>query len=332
MRAGAAFALAAGMLAGPALTAQSASPRLPPGFAAPVVPADNPMTAARIALGAQLFSDQRLSVTGSHACVSCHDPARAFTDGQPLAVGALGNRLRRNAPSIAYSAWNPSLGWDLPGSATLESQMLVPLFATHPVELGLAGNEARALAALRADRALRSGFAEAFPGEAEPVTMDNVVRAIASFERSLGEGSSAFDRYLFGGERGALGEAALRGMDLFFGERLGCTGCHSGMAFSGPLRSVEESAVEALFADNGHGGSRAPVRVPSLRNVAVTAPYMRDGALPTLAAVIDHYDRGSAAAQPPLPALQLSEGEKADLAAFLEGLTDRPWEGLVRQQ
>jgi cytochrome c peroxidase len=330
------LAVVTALMAGTAAGADGVYSRpVPPGFPAPAVPADNAMTPERIALGAQLFGDQRLSVTGQHACVSCHDPARAFADGQPLAIGALGQKLRRNAPSIAYSAWNPSLGWDPPGTATLEAQMLVPLFATHPVELGLAGSEGRVLAQLQADVALRSRFVEAFPGESQPVTMDNVIRAIASFERSLGEGSSAFDRYLFEGNREGIGEAALRGMDLFFGTRLGCADCHSGMAFSGPLRGAGEPEVEARFADNGHGsasGETALARVPSLRNVAVTAPYMRDGALPTLAAVIEHYDRGSPGAQPPLPALRLSDGEKADLAAFLESLTDRPWEGLVRQR
>lgn len=302
--------------------------RLPPGFAAPVVPADNPLTAARVSLGEQLFGERRLSVTGEHACVSCHDPVHAFTDRQPRAVGAQGQRLRRNAPSILYSAWNPSLGWDPPGSPSLEAQMLTPLFAMHPVELGLAGLEARVLARLQDDGALRSRFEEAFPGERQPVTMDNVIRAIASFERSLGEGSSAFDRYLFEADRNGMSPSALRGLDLFFGARAGCAGCHSGMAFSGSLRSVAQPDAVPRFADNGHG-TEGPARVPSLRNVAVTAPYMRDGALATLVAVIEHYDRGNPGVQPPLPALHLSAEEKADLQAFLESLTDRPYEGLI---
>jgi cytochrome c peroxidase len=346
MRAGAAVALASrgavSLLM--AVTAVLAGPRvseagevftrpLPPGFAAPVVPADNPMTAARVALGEQLFADRRLSVNGEQGCVSCHDPARAFTDGRPRAIGALGQPLRRNAPSILYSAWNPALGWDAPGSATLESQMQVPLFATHPVELGLAGVESRVLAALQADEALRSRFVDAFPGEAQPVTMDNVIKAIATYERSLGEGSSAFDRYLFADDRSGFNEAALRGFDLFFSPRLGCSDCHSGMTFSGAVRSVADLGAEPQFADNGYRtgeGEGGLGRVPSLRNVAVTAPYMRDGGLPTLAAVIEHYDRGSPEALPPRPALHLSPQEKADLAAFLESLTDQPWVGLIR--
>ncbi|MDR2215081.1 MAG: hypothetical protein LBE59_04475 [Nevskiaceae bacterium] len=306
---------------------------LPPGFAAPFVPADNPMSAARAALGAQLFADRRLSVTGDYACISCHDPARAFTDGQAQSVGALGQRLHRNAPSILYSAWNPSLGWDAPGNPSLETQMRIPMFATTPVELGLTGIEPQVLERLQADEALRLRFIEAFPDEPQPVTMGNVIKAIATYERSLGEASSAFDRYLFAADRSGMSKAALRGLDLFFSPRLGCTNCHSGMAFSGPLRSVEQAGVGNLYANNGHGmqaSEGALARVPSLRNVAVTAPYMRDGALPTLAAVIDHYDRGRPDVLPPLPALHLSRREKADLEAFLESLTDRPWEHLLR--
>ena len=300
----------------------------PPGFPPPVVPDDNPMSDARVALGQRLFADSRLSVTGEHSCASCHDPVRAFTDGQPRAIGAQGAMLRRNSPSILYSAWNPALGWDAPGHATLESQILIPMFGTHPVELGLAGNEARVLAALQADAGLRADFAAAFPGETSPVTLENAVRAIASFERSLGLANSAFDRYLFEADAGGMSASALRGLDLFFSTRLGCVNCHSGMAFSGSLRSVEDPGAAPRFADNGHGEA-ASTRVPSLRNVAVTAPYMRDGALPTLAAVIGHYDGGSTRTNPPLPALRLTAQEKADLEAFLESLTDRPYEYLV---
>jgi cytochrome c peroxidase len=316
------------MTAMTAMTAVALARPLPPGFPAPLVPADNPMNPARVTLGEQLFGDRRLSVTGEYACVSCHDPVRAFSDAQPRAVGALGDKLRRNAPSILYSAWNPSLGWDPPGSPALEKQMLTPLYGKHPVELGLSGIESRVLAQLQADGALRSSFEEAFPGERQPVTLDNVVRAIASYERSLGEGSSAFDRYVFDADRSGMGPSALRGLELFFNSRLGCVDCHSGMAFSGSLRSVAQPDEAPRFADNGRG-TEGPARVPSLRNVAVTAPYMRDGTLPTLAAVIDHYDRGSPGVQPPLPALHLTEGEKADLQAFLESLTDRPYEALL---
>ena len=288
--------------------------QLSPGFIEPPVPADNPMSVAKVALGARLFAEPRLSVTGTYSCASCHEPARAYTDGRPVAIGATGSALRRNAPSILYSAWNPALGWDAPGSATLEQQMQVPLRGEHPVELGLAGIEDRKAAELAADPDYASAFAAAFPEAAQPVSFDNIVRAIAAFERSLVRADSAFDRFVFGAAGDDMSAPARRGMRLFFG-KAGCASCHQGITFSG-----------TGFATNGHAGERrSVVRVPSLRNVAVTAPYMRDGAVPTLAAVIDHYARGNLRTSPPLPRLRLSRLDKADLQAFLLSLTDRPW-------
>jgi cytochrome c peroxidase len=172
---------------------------------------------------------------------------------------------------------------------------------------------------------MAQAFAVAFPGEASPVTLANAVRAIASFERTLATADSGFDRYLFGDERGALSPAAIEGMGLFFSERLGCSACHSGITFAGPVQTAAKP-VAPRFASNGHGGEqRALVRIPSLRNVAVTAPYMRDGALASLDEVVEHYDRGAPLAAQPLPRLGLTPHEKAGLKAFLESLTDRPY-------
>lgn len=298
--------------------------QLPPQLPVPSVPADNPMSHAKVRLGRQLFSDQRLSVSGSHSCASCHDSGRAFSDGQVVPRGATGEKLKRNAPSIVYSAWNPALNWDAPGAATLEAQMLTPMFGTHPVELGMAGIEARVEALLAQDPAYAAGFREAFPDSRQPVTLENAVKAIASFQRQLATADSAFDRHVFADERDAMSGAARRGMALFFSERAGCATCHGGITFSGPVRTQASPSVEPLFAANGHQGEKRPVlRVPSLRNVAVTAPYMHDGALPTLAAVIDHYDRGAGGVLEPL---HLTDEEKAGLQAFLESLTDRPFE------
>lgn len=304
--------------------AQSWEWRLPPQLPAPAVPADNPMSRAKVDLGRQLFSDQRLSVSGMHSCASCHDSQRAFSDGQVVPRGATGEKLARNAPSIVYSAWNPALNWDAPGAATLESQMLIPMFGTHPVELGMAGIESRVEALLASDAAYGDAFRAAFPDERQPVTLANAVRALASFQRTLATADSPFDRYVFGDEREALGAAARAGMTLFFSERAGCAACHGGITFAGPVRSAATPAAQARFAANGHQGQTRPVlRVPSLRNVAVTAPYMHDGALPTLAAVIEHYDRGGEGVLEPL---HLTDEEKASLEAFLESLTDRPFE------
>jgi len=306
----------------PALAAMVAAAwvwALPPGFPAPVVPADNPMSEAKVALGARLFSEPALSGNGRIACVTCHDPARAFTDGLRTSRGAQGDRLPRNAPSLLDVAWAPSLGWLDEGVTTLEVQMRKPLFATTPIEMGLAGHEAEALARLGADAAYRAAFATAFPDDTAPLSIDNAIKAIAAFERTLFSRRSAFDRYVYGDQPDALSPAAKRGMDLFFSKRVGCAECHGGPAFAGPMRAVGFETVAPLHAVTGVSLGR--FKVPGLRNVARTAPYMHDGSLPTLRAVVDFYNRGGGpGAELALP--RMAAREKGDLVAFLEALSD----------
>jgi cytochrome c peroxidase len=326
-------------------------PPLPPGFPAPLIPADNPQTPAKVSLGERLFFTPRLSVTGAYACATCHQPERAFTDGRPRAVGALGDGLRRNAMPLANVAWNAAYNWASPDVRTLEQQLLTPLLGEHPVELGLTGREEGVLAWLAAEPAWRADFDAAFPGEASPVTLPNVARALAAYERSLVGAGSPFDRYVFGDERGALEAPARRGMALFFSARTRCATCHSGPLFGGPVRSQQTPDAQPHYANTGlydvdgqggyppedtglreitgRGEDDGRFRVPSLRNVALTAPYMHDGSVATLADVIDHYDRGGRAAHAGQAAprrdalirpLGLSVGEKRDLEAFLRSL------------
>jgi cytochrome c peroxidase len=294
--------------------------QLPRGFPEPAVPADNRMSAAKVALGARLFADPRLSVTGKFSCQSCHAPALAFTDGQPRSRGATGELLELNAPTLLNAAYSASFGWTDSGIRTLEQQMRGPLF--HPHELGLAGREALVEDQLGADPQLARSFAAAFPGEARPVSMENVIRAIAAYERTLFAGHSAFDRYVFGGEHEALSAEQKQGMQLFFSRGTGCASCHGGINFAGPWVDREHPAASAVFADTGTGTA---VRVPTLRNLAVTAPYMHDGRFATLDAVLDHYERLAAdpAADPRLRRAALTTDERASLAAFLAALNDR---------
>src|SRR4051812_47974708 len=207
---------------------------LPRGFPEPAVPAGNPMSDAKVALGARLFSDTRLSVTGRHSCASCHSAERAFTDGLPQARGALGDTLPLNAPTLLNAAYDTSLSWRDPSIRTLEQQMRGPLFNEHPRELGLAGREGEVLATLGADADLARQFANAFPGQTAPLSMDNLIRAIAAYERTLLSADAPFDRYVFAGEHAALDATQKRGMDLFFSARAGCGSCHSGINFAGP--------------------------------------------------------------------------------------------------
>ncbi len=302
--------------------------QLPRGFPTPAVPADNPMSAAKVALGRRLFFETRLSVTGRYSCASCHDPRHAYTDGRARAVGATGALLGHGAMSLFNVAYNLSYGWQQPQVTSLEMQMRQPLLNRHPVEIGLAGREREVLAALAADPDYARQFAAVFGGTA-PLSIAHLIKAIAAFERTLIDGHSPFDAYVFTGQHAALSTGAKRGMALFFSARLGCANCHSGFNFSGAWRDSRGATGKAGFADDGLGAGA--MRVPTLRNIGLTAPYMHDGRFATLDAVLDHYQRVGRLADsahgghrdPRLRTFTLSATERADLEAFLDSLTDR---------
>ena len=243
---------------------------LPRGFPIPAVPADNPMSEAKVALGRRLFFETRLSVTGQASCASCHEPIRAFSDGRRVAIGATGQMLTHGAMPLANVAYNISFGWTQPALRSLEAQMLGPLLNEHPVELGLAGREDATCRDLSADQTYRAAFIAAFPQEGGSITLEHIVKAIASFERTLISGDSPFDRYVFGGDHAALSAEAKRGMALFYSVRSGCGSCHSGFNFDGNWRDAQGETGRPGFAVNGT--SQTPTRVPTLRNIALTAP------------------------------------------------------------
>jgi cytochrome c peroxidase len=202
----------------------------------------------------------------------------------------------------------------------------------HPVEMGVRGREAAVATLLTSDVSYHDAFAQAFPDSGGQATLDLTVKAIAAFERTLISGHSPFDRYVFGGEHDALTAEAKRGMALFYSARLGCSTCHSGFNFSGNWRDAQGDTGEPSLANNGT--STTPQRVPTLRNVALTAPYMHDGRFSTLAAVVAHYQQAGIRAsqvpavkngpkdQPRLRPFVLETLERAALIAFLESLTD----------
>lgn len=301
--------------------------RLPPGFPRPAVPADNPMSQAKVELGRRLFYDVRLSANRTQSCASCHRQALAWTDGRARAVGSSGQVHRRNAPSLTNVAYEAALGWADARLVRLEDQALVPMLGARPVELGI---EERVLAArLLGDPFYRSAFRAAFPGEPFPFTLGHVAKALACFERTLVSGDSAYDRLVYQGQQGALSESAWRGMRLFFSERLACSSCHAGINFSGSIVFEGRERGAASFHDDGVHDLKTDAglsevthrrkdtgrfRVPTLRNVALTAPYMHDGSIGTLEEVVEHY-----AAQ---RGFRLSADEKLDLCAFLRSLTD----------
>jgi len=356
--------LLAALWAARAAPVRSAEPgayawNLPPGFPTPKVPADNPMSAAKVELGRHLFYDTRLSSTGTFSCATCHQQARAFADDKPRGIGVTGSVHPRGAMSLANVAYNPVFTWANPTVTRLEDQALVPMFGTDPVELGLAGQEGALLARLREEPRYRRLFPESFPGEADPFSVSNVTKAIAAFERTLLSGRSPYDRYRTTFDMTAISPAAHRGEDLFFSDRVGCFNCHSGFNFTqaadwqGKVPSPVEFHNTGLYDVDGRGGYPPPntgvhavtgdpldmgrFRPPTLRNVALTAPYMHDGSLQTLDDVLSHYAAGGRASRPGsspaagtsqtrksvfMKGFTLSPGERADLRAFLESLTD----------
>jgi len=285
----------------------------------PPAPADNPTTPEKAALGASLFADPRLSGDGRRSCASCHEEGRAFTDGRRKARALSGASLERNTPTLWNLAWSKHYFWD--GRApSLEAQVRAPVEA--PQEMG--GDWPAILARLEADAGLKERFRAIFAGE-PPVARETVVKALAAHVRSLVSPRTRFDAWIEG-DAGALGAAEVRGFRLFTG-KAGCVLCHAGWRFTDdrfhdiglPGKDPGRGAVPG-----GTPGLGA-FKTPSLRELAHTAPYMHDGSLPTLAAVLAHYSGGFKRRPSLAPNmkrdLRLGAREKADLVAFLRTLS-----------
>ncbi len=331
---------------------------LPVNFATPAVPADNPMSEEKFQLGRYLFHDTRLSGNGTQSCASCHLQNLAFTDGKAVATGSTGQQTARSAMPIANAAYHPTLNWANSAITSLEQQMETPLFATSPVELGINdGNRATVLKRFQDDSDYVARFGRAFPGEASPINFTNIIKAIATFERGMLSGDSRYDRYQKG--QATLTASEERGRNLFFTEKAECFHCHGSFNFNDQLKHAGSRSVETPFHNtglyniDGKGGFPAPnrgifeltgkaedmgaFRAQSLRNVAVTAPYMHDGSIATLEEVLDFYAAGGRhITSGPLAGdgrnnpyksdlisrIDLDAQEKADLIAFLKTLTD----------
>jgi cytochrome c peroxidase len=305
------------------------------------------MTTAKIELGRRLFYDTRLSGNRTFACANCHQQAHAFTDGRPHAIGSTGAAHARSSMTLTNVAYNASFGWADPSLRTLEAQMAVPMFNEHPIELGLKGREPEVVARFSSvdDTA---DFHAAFPTDQAPITFPNIVKAIAAFERTLISGDSPLDRYLYKDDKTALTSEARNGLTLFFSNRLRCAECHGSFNLSGPLTFDGAETVELVFHNTGlynvDGKGAYPAsdrglfdltsersdmgrfRAPTLRNIAVTAPYMHDGSVASLDAAIDHYASGGQASpfrSARIRGFALTSAERTALVTFLESLTDR---------
>jgi cytochrome c peroxidase len=340
--------------------------KLPKGFPRPAVPADNPMTIAKVELGRYLFYDKRISVNRKASCATCHRQDLAFTDGRARAEGTTGQLHPRSSMSLVNVAYAPLLTWANPALDSLEEQAMTPMLGEDPIELGLKGHEQEFLASLRNDPVYQRLFPAAFPGPGDVVTLQNVTRAIAAFERTIISMRSPYDRYRWGGDSSAISDSAKRGALIFSSsERGGCFQCHGGWNFSairfdgghdredpgGPLDGFFNTGVSSFLPPNRGLYERTlrpedigKFRAPTLRNVAVTAPYMHDGSIATLEGVVDHYAAGGRLSHPNksriLRPFTLSENDKRDLIEFLKSLTDEdllhdtrwsdPWRAAAR--
>lgn len=288
-------------------------------------PSGNPYSPEKDVLGRRLFFDAGLSKGFDRACAWCHAPYMAFADvrGEPLSSGTEGGRTARNSPTLANMAFARVFMFD-GRFESLEAQALGPLFDHQ--EMGM--TEAEIVGRLQADTAYVRRFRQAFgPG---PVTLEHVAKALATYQRTLISNRSAYDLWS-AGDSSAMSPAARRGEALFQSSRLGCARCHSPPLFTdGNFHNIGLDDVGGI-TDSGRGGVTGTAgdvgrfKTPTLRNLAVTSPYMHDGRFGTIERVLEHYNSGGKEhplKDPRVRPLELTPGELADLAAFLEALTD----------
>jgi len=289
---------------------------IPEGFPEMEFPEGNEFTAERWQLGKLLFFDKRLSINNSISCGSCHKPSLAFADDVSISPGVFNRPGTRNSPSLANVGYHPYLlkEGSLP---TLEMQVLVPIqehneFNHNIVDIA---NE------LKLDSTYSQMSRIAYNREVDPFV---ITRAISNFQRTMISGNSAYDQFSFQNNNAALNSQEKAGMNLFFSSKTNCSNCHGGFNFTN--YSFKNNGLDSVYADNGRQrftndpADEALFKVPSLRNVGLTAPYMHNGSLSSLSEVIEHYNSGgknhkhkSALIQP----LLLTQNEKDDLLAFL---------------
>jgi cytochrome c peroxidase len=322
------------------------------------IPPDNPQTPEKIALGQKLFFDGRLSADGTVACATCHDPARAFTDGRPVSIGFHGRAGQRNSPTVLNALYNKTQFWD--GRVkTLEEQAELPII--NPVEMGQTNMDA-AVASIQAIKEYRDAFEKVF---GRPPNGPDIQRAIASYERTLFSFNSPFDRFI-AGDANAIDDSAKHGWKLF-NTQARCNKCHAltdnqpnlvsftdndfhnigigiirhhvvplarqaeKLVNSGNSAAIDRAAIQTDMSVLGRflvtkkEPDIASFKTPNLRNLLLTAPYFHDGSQETLWDAMDHYNKGDGVQNPfldqDIQPLALSEDDINDLVAFLASLT-----------
>jgi cytochrome c peroxidase len=304
------------------------NPREPLGLVPVVWPKDNPYTAEKAELGRVLYFDPRLSADGSVSCATCHSPKFAFTDGAAVSTGIRGQKGNRSAPTVINRAYSLAQFWDGRAS-TLEEQAKGPM--ANPAEMG---NTHEAIVDnLKKVRGYRVLFAKVFG--TEDFTIDQVAKAITTFERTLMSGNSPYDRYQ-AGQKNAMNAAQVRGMSVFF-DKAKCDACHEGVNFTSNMYANLGVGIDKPEPDVGRyavthdAKDWGAFKTPTLREIAHTAPYMHDGSLKTLEDVVDFYDKGGTPNQnldQKIKPLHLTAQDKMDLVAFLNSLSGEGWQNI----
>ncbi len=316
---------------------------------------NKPADTTAASLGHYLFFDSRLSYNNTKSCASCHAPEFAFTDGYRRSITASGDNVLHNSPSLINISMHRYFDLANPGITSLEKQHERPLFNTSPVELGAKGNEMLILNRLKADTMYQRLFSQVFPDQQAAISFQNITSSIAAYVRTLTSANADYDRFRRG-DSNALSPDEKKGLSLFFSPRLGCASCHAGTYFTTATltgntdsiyfntglyntgnRNRYPAADNGLAAFTGKTVDDGKFKTPSLRNVALTAPYMHDGSVNTLPEVIDIYEQGGRnISNGPLAVngttnrnksrlitgFSITPEEKKQLLAFLYALTD----------
>jgi cytochrome c peroxidase len=301
-------------------------PKVPQGLPPIQWPKDNPYSAAKAELGRYLYFDKRLSADETISCATCHNPKYGFTDGAPVSTGINGQKGNRSAPTVINRAFARAQFWD-GRAATLEDQVKGPI--ANPIEMG--NSHEMAVEVIMQSEGYRALFAKAFGSE--EITIDRAAKAIATFERTILSGDAPYDRYKRGDKK-AMSSEQVRGMSVFF-DKAKCDRCHENANFTlnayanigvGMDKAEPDVGRYAITEDPRDWGV---FKIPTLREIEHTAPYMHDGSLKTLEDVVDYYNKGAFPNRnldPNIRKLNLTDQEKTDLVAFLKALSGEGWQ------
>jgi cytochrome c peroxidase len=296
----------------------------------------NEFTKEKATLGRYLFYDNRLSINNTKACASCHDPKFSFTDNYRKSIGAYGDLTTHNSPPLINLIFNQFLTAADSSFHFPEQQVQNPMFRKNPIELGWKGNEENMLGRFRADSFYTQQFQTAFPGEMNPVTIKNIQYAITSFIKTIISFQSPYDDYQHRNKKDALPSSAINGLQLFQSAQLQCNRCHGGINFNQPgfqsapyfntgffTDTLLHKGLAVVTANKNDGGK---YKVPTLRNLAFTAPYLHDGSAETLEDVIRLYEQGGYPSvqnkHPFITGFKLNSQQRSDLISFLLSLSD----------